>query len=115
MRRQMFGEVVGAGETFTTHVAMVRPLARMDAQMARQVALPAEGAPAEEAHEGTLAGVLPHVELQVLLGTDAFATERTGEATLTLFFNGVGAQETYNGRVVAAPEDVQALAGRDGV
>lgn len=82
VRGEMLGEVVSPGEAFAAHLAMVRPLASVDAQMPRQVALAAEGATAEQADERPFASVLAHVQLQVLLGPDALAAERTGEASL---------------------------------
>lgn len=59
---EVFGEVIGAREALSAGLAVVGPLARMDAQVARQVALASEGAPAEQAHEGSLPCVLPHVQ-----------------------------------------------------
>jgi hypothetical protein len=108
VRGQVLGEVVGAGEALAAHVAVVRPLAGVDAEVARQVALAPEGPAAEEADERPLPRVLPHVQLQVLLGADALAAEGAGEAALALLLGGVGAQEPDDGGVVAAAEDVQA-------
>lgn len=45
--REVFGEVVGAREALAAGLAVVGPLARVDAQVARQVALAAERAPTE--------------------------------------------------------------------
>jgi len=63
MRGQVFGEVVGPGETLTTHLAVVRPLAGVDTQVPGQIALTAERTAAEQARERPFTRVLAHVQL----------------------------------------------------
>lgn len=82
VRGEMLGEIVSPGEALAAHLAMVRPLAGVDAQMPRQVTLAAEGTTAEQADERPFAGVLAYVQFQVFLGPHALAAERTGEAPL---------------------------------
>lgn len=82
VRREMFGEVVGAREAFAARLAVVGALARVYAQVARQVALAPERAPAEQTHKRSLTCVLPYVQLQVLLGPHALAAERASEPPL---------------------------------
>lgn len=78
----MLGQVVRPGEAFAAHLAVVGPLAGMDAKVPGEVALAAERAAAKQADERPFAGVLTHVELQVLLRSDALTAERASEATL---------------------------------
>lgn len=112
MRGQVLGEVVGAREALAAHITVVRPLAGVDAQMARQVALAAERAPAKQAHERPLARVLPHVQLQVLLRPHALPAERTREPTLPLPLGRVRPQKTQNRRFLRVPERVPGAAPR---
>jgi len=63
VRGQVFGQVVGPGETLATHLAVVRPLAGVDAQVPGQIALAAERAAAEQARERPFTRVLAHVQL----------------------------------------------------
>lgn len=72
----MFGEVIGTGKCLAAGVASVRPLARVDPQVAVHVALAAERPAAEFALERPLTRVFPDVQLQVLLGPEALAAER---------------------------------------
>lgn len=58
--------------------------------MPREIALAAEGPAAEQTDEWTLAGVLAHVQLEVLFGTDALAAERAGKSSLALSLYRVG-------------------------
>lgn len=95
VRGEMLGEIVGPGEALAAHLTVVRPLAGVDAQVPRQVALAAEGATAEQADERPFAGVLAHVQLQVLLGSHALAAERAGKAPLaTIRLAGNAPRET---------------------
>jgi len=82
VRSEMLGEIVGPGEAFAAHLAVIRPLAGVDAQVPRQIALAAESATAEQTDERPFAGVLAHVQFQVFLGPHALAAERAGEASL---------------------------------
>jgi len=79
VRGQVLGQVIGPGEALAAHLAVVRPLAGVDAQVPGQVAFAAERAAAEQARERPFAGVLADVQLQILLGPDALAAERTRE------------------------------------
>jgi len=63
VRGQMFGQVVGSGETLAAHLAVVRPLAGVDAQVPGQIALAAESTAAEQARERSFTRVLAHVQL----------------------------------------------------
>lgn len=47
VRGEMLGEIVSPGEALAAHLAVVRPLASVDAQVPRQIALAAKGATAE--------------------------------------------------------------------
>lgn len=82
MRGEMLGEIISPGEAFAAHLAVIRPLAGVDAQVPRQVALASEGATAEQADERPFASMLAHVQLQILLGPHALAAERAGKASL---------------------------------
>ena len=78
----MLGQVVRPGEAFAAHLAVVGPLAGVDAKVPGEVALAAERSAAEQTDERTFAGVFTHVELEVLLGSDALTAEWASEATL---------------------------------
>uniref|UniRef100_A0A182THF6 Uncharacterized protein n=1 Tax=Anopheles melas TaxID=34690 RepID=A0A182THF6_9DIPT len=93
----MLGEVVGPGEALAARLAVVRPLAGVDAQVARQVGLAAERAPTEQTDERPLAGVLAHVQLQVFLRPDALAAERAGEPAVPLLLGRVHPQKVQDG------------------
>lgn len=93
---EVLGEVVGAREALAARLAVVGPLARVDAQVPRQVALTAERAPAEQAHERTLARVLPHVQLQVLFRPHAFSTEWASEPPLPVPLPVISLHETQD-------------------
>lgn len=81
--------------------------------MSRQITFAAEGPAAKQTDERTFARVLPHVQFQILLGTDAFAAKRTGETSFALLFCRVCAQETDNRGFVRVAQYVQtAAAGR---
>lgn len=80
VRGQVLGEIVGPGEALAARLAVVRPLSGVDAQMAGQIRFAAEGASAEQADKRTFSCMLAHVQLQVLLGADALATEGACEA-----------------------------------
>ena len=82
MGGEMFGEVIRPREAFAAHLAVVRPLPRVYAEVPGQVALPAESTAAEQADERPFTGVLAHVQLQILLGADALTAEGAGEAAL---------------------------------
>ena len=97
VRGQMLGEVVGPGEALAARLAVVRPLAGVDAQVARQVGLAAERAPTEQADERPLAGVLADVQLQVFLRPDALAAERAGEPAVPLLLGRVHPQKVQDG------------------
>jgi len=60
-------EVVGAREALVAVLALVRPDARVDAQVVLQVVVVDELGVAVEADVGPLARVLPHVDLQLVL------------------------------------------------
>jgi len=62
VRGQVFGQVVGPGETLAAHLAVVRPLSGVDAQVSSQIALAAERAAAEQARERPFDRVLAHVQ-----------------------------------------------------
>lgn len=76
MSGQVFGEVIGTGKCLAAGVASVRPLARVDSQVAVHVALAAERSAAEFALERPLTRVFPDVQLQILLGPEALAAKR---------------------------------------
>lgn len=59
---------------------MVRPLAGVDPQVAGQIRLATEGTSAEEAHERPFAGVLAHMQLQILLGAHTLAAKGARES-----------------------------------
>lgn len=61
VRGQVFGQVIGSSETLATHLAVVRSLAGVYAQMSGQIALTAERAAAEQARERPFARVLAHM------------------------------------------------------
>jgi len=63
VRGQVFRQVVGPGETLATHLAVVRPLASVDAQMPGKIAFAAERAAAEQARERPFTRMLAHVQL----------------------------------------------------
>lgn len=93
VRGQVLGQVVGPRKAFPTHVTVVGPFARVYPEMAREVALAPEGSAAEQTDERTLAGVLAHVQLEVLFGTDALSAERAGKSSLALSLYRVGSQQ----------------------
>lgn len=84
MGREVFREIVGSGETFAARLAVVWPLARVDAQVASQVTLASKRSATEQTHERTFAGMFSHVQLQVLLRADAFAAEWACEFSLSI-------------------------------
>lgn len=101
VRSEVLGEVVGAREALAARLAVVGPLARVDAQVACQVALAAKRAPAEQTHERTLARVLAHVQLQVLLRPHALPAERASESPLPVPLSFVVLHESEDPRVRA--------------
>jgi len=76
---QVLRQVVRPREALAAGLAVVRPFAGVDPQVAGEVRLAPKSPAAEEAHERPLAGVLAHVQLQVLLGAHALAAEGARE------------------------------------
>lgn len=101
VRREMFREVVGPGKALAARLAVVGPLARVNAQVPRQVALTSERAAAEQTHKRTLTCMLPHVQLQILLGAYALAAERTREPPLPVSLSIVVLHKPENARMRA--------------
>lgn len=112
MRSQMFGQIVCAGKTFTTHITMIRPFPRMNPQMPRQIALATESPPAKKAHERPLPRVLPHVQLQILLGAHALTAKGTREPSLPLSLDRISAQEADDGSLLGVPKRLGRAASR---
>lgn len=77
VRGEVFGEVVGPRKALATHLAVIGALARVDAQVPRQVTLATERSATEQTCKGALTRVFPHVQLEVFFGSDTFSTERT--------------------------------------
>lgn len=100
----MFRKVIGASETFTAHITVIRPFPRMDPQMAGQVTLTPERPAAEQTNKRPLPRMLPHVQLQILFGTYTFAAKRTGESSFPLAFRRICPQETDDRSLLGAPE-----------
>lgn len=101
VRGQVLGQIIRPGEAFAAHVAMVGPLAGMDAKMPSEIAFATESSPTEQTNKWTLPSVLPHVKFQVFLGSHALSTKRTGEAPLSLTlrrFIGLGPQKRGQSR-----------------
>lgn len=64
---EVLREVVRPGEALAARLAVVRPLPGVDPQVAGQVRLAPEGPSAEQTDEGPFPGMLPDVQLEVLL------------------------------------------------
>jgi hypothetical protein len=73
--RQVFGEVIGTGKCFAAGIAPVRPFTSVNSQVTVHVALATKGSSAKFALERPLTRVFPDVQLQILLGPEAFAAE----------------------------------------
>lgn len=108
---QMFGQVVGACKTFATHITVIRPFPSVNPQMASEVALSSKRSTAEEAHEGPLTCVLPHVQFQILLRSYTFSAEWTRKASFPLSFRCIRPKKTNNGGFLCVPERLTAAAG----
>lgn len=109
----MFREVIGASETFTAHITVIRPFPRMDPQMPGQITLTPERPAAEQTNKRPLPRMLPHMQLQILLGPYTFTTKRACESSFPLPFRRIRPQETDDGSLLGAAEGL-ATASRCG-
>lgn len=100
MRGEMFGQVVGPGETLAADLAVVGTFTRVYAQVTREITFAPEGATAEQANERSLSGVLSYVQFEILFRADAFAAVRAGEPVLSLPLGRVHPQKIDQGRLL---------------
>lgn len=60
---EVLGQIVGSGKALSAHLAVIGPLACVDPEMPREVALTPECPSAKQTNKRPLSRVLSHVEL----------------------------------------------------